>query len=186
MKYWTLHHFKPQISKFTRHLKSLLIFFFKFHSKLVEDLCCSINFMKFEKKTFKTIKSKLIGSNEMKFNAHHLHVCDVLLPPEIFLHFRAKCWQQIVRIHHNVDKWINCAWNGYIFIKYRTILDISICQIPNATSFHLEFYSSSQWLWIEQETSFLFDIIWPNTLWFSEFCLFIDLFICCFCFFKFV
>lgn len=69
-----------------------------------------------------------------------------------------------------------------LFIKYRTILDISICQIPNATSFHLEFYSSSQWLWIEQETSFLFDIIWPNTLWFSEFCLFIDLFICCFCF----
>lgn len=57
-------------------------------------------------------RDRELSLSALKYRTHHLHVCDVLLPPEVFLHLWAECGQQVVRVHHNMDKRINrtCKW----------------------------------------------------------------------------
>ena len=46
--------------------------------------------------------------------AHQLHVGDVLLPPEVFLHSRSECTESIVCVHYDVYTTVDqCSKNSY-------------------------------------------------------------------------
>ena len=47
-------------------------------------------------------EKRLKGMEEYQDELDKLDCCDVLLPPEILLNFRAKCSTQIVEVHNSV------------------------------------------------------------------------------------